>query len=564
MGGTQWMPTLDSRARVVLWLAIVILVAGLSLAAIDSYQVGATGDDATYIILARSLIVSEHYGLINGPGTLEPERYPFGFPLVLSVPLRIVPDSLDALRVPSLIATIAVLGLLFWCWPPLSGNAPLSLGVVVVALLATSRLVIDHARKVMSEPVFTTFCVLALILAQRRADGKRGSLSLCLLSLALMMAVFTRTIGIVLVGVIFAYLFVRVGKRFWKDGALILTGMATFTAIVVVATPVELTDLVPTQYLRDTHATSLTALMSLAAAAPAPDAGPSVAGAPGAMAEKPAAALTDIARTSQFYALRGIRYTVMGFGGGGGEETLIAHLGQPALADAASVAVAACVLLGLARLLTRDPTLVAVWYTLAYLGALLLWRGQDPRLLYPVLPMLIWGLVSGAQTLAVGMQRLLRMRVADPVRRAVTSLAVGGWIALSFWASLRPDDSRWHVGDLPSRTRWLAAQPSAAVVMTESPATDFLYAAHPTVPYPPAGLASDINTLQVYAQARGVRYVLVAPDIVTPHTGFDAKYSGAAKRTLDQLSTLAEQGHAALVYSDRDSAVQVFELGPAS
>ncbi len=556
-----------TRTQIALWLAIVAVALATAVSAFGSYQVGSTSDDAEYVILAHQLITLQPYRMTTGPDLAGPERYPFVYPLVLSVPLLLAPDSLEALKVPSLMATLLVTALLFWGWRRFTGNRSYWWALAAVSLFVTSRMVTDLARKVMSEPLFLALCILALLLAQRRADGNRGFGSMFGLSMALTLALFTRTIGVVLVATVLLFLFVRIGKAFWREAALILVQMATLTALLVSATSVQVADLIPVGYLNDPHASTLIRLTQSPTLQRATE-GDSAA--PTATVSTPASPVTrpfldSVGKTLQFYLFRGVRYAVVGSGAGPGEEAMVTQLGLPGLSAVASLLVTALVFAGLARRLVGDPARVAVWFTLAYTAALLLWRGEDERLLYPILPVLLWGLLSGIELVAS--YSVSPIRSALPRRAlagSVFAIAITGLMTLSVLGSWRLEDSRWHVGDLASRTQWLRSEGSSTdVVMTERPTTDFVYGAHQTVRYPDQGAFASAQTLWGYARGLRVKYVLVAPDAAWQPI-HDMTYSPAATRVLELLEVLTQQGQATLVHSEPDTRIQVFALAESA
>src|SRR5918911_1496349 len=69
-----------SRWQVMTFLLILITSIALSLSNYDSFQLGSYMDDASYAVLAKSIVHSHTYGLINTPGQPASTRYPFGFP----------------------------------------------------------------------------------------------------------------------------------------------------------------------------------------------------------------------------------------------------------------------------------------------------------------------------------------------------------------------------------------------------------------------------------------------------------------------------------------------------
>src|SRR5215208_2751778 len=105
-----------SRWQVLVFLIVLITSFTLSLSNYNSFQLGSYMDDASYAVLAQSLVSSKTYGLMNAPSQPASTRYPFGFPLILSAFVRLYPMAPNMLKVASLVATILNSILIFWGW----------------------------------------------------------------------------------------------------------------------------------------------------------------------------------------------------------------------------------------------------------------------------------------------------------------------------------------------------------------------------------------------------------------------------------------------------------------
>ncbi|MGE5264853.1 MAG: ArnT family glycosyltransferase, partial [Acidobacteriota bacterium] len=243
-----------TRVQVVAWLALLIIAVAISVRDYDAYQFGTHWDDSQYATLARSLVFSDHFGLINGPGEPLPAKYPFAYPLLLVPFVLFAPENFDALKSLSLIATLMNAALIFWCWRSFSRTRSYNWALAITGLYVLAPMIIDHTRRVMSEPIFTTFCLLALALTEQAARGQRGRWWTVQMSLALLFALFTRTIGFVLIVTVLAYLLIRLGRNFWKEIVLIVVGIALLLGVIVAATPVSAIDLIPAEYFKDNNA----------------------------------------------------------------------------------------------------------------------------------------------------------------------------------------------------------------------------------------------------------------------------------------------------------------------
>src|SRR5712692_863071 len=95
-----------NRLQVAGWVLVMLVGLALCLRNYNSFQLGTWRDDAHYIILARSLVESDRFGLINAPGLPDSTQYPFGYPLLLVPLLLLFPDQPDRLKILSLIATL--------------------------------------------------------------------------------------------------------------------------------------------------------------------------------------------------------------------------------------------------------------------------------------------------------------------------------------------------------------------------------------------------------------------------------------------------------------------------
>ncbi len=165
--------TRPRRLHIALWLILLAASAALALFHYQILQIGAYQDDASYIILAQSLIKADRYGLMYGPWLLpDPPTFPFGFPLLLADLMRLG-LSLNALKGVSFVATLVNISLLFWGWPLISRRASYGWGLAVAVLYGTSLLAVSHSRVIMSEAVFTTWTFAALLLTEGMARGGR-------------------------------------------------------------------------------------------------------------------------------------------------------------------------------------------------------------------------------------------------------------------------------------------------------------------------------------------------------------------------------------------------------
>ncbi len=537
--------------RLIVWLALVLVTLALALKNYETYQFGTYVDDARYTVLARSLISSDTYGMVNAPGPVQPERYPFGYPLLLSAVMRAFPDNLLALKLPSLVATILNMSMLFWGWRLLTRNQSWQWGAAVAGLYSLSTLTIEHAQQVMSEPIFTFFCLVALLLTEWRMVRGPVWWWPSALGLAVAGAVFTRSVGVVLMGTIVIYLLARLRGSFARELGLVLIQVLLVAGIVVTVTPVRARDLLPLEYLSDPNAVVLAAGVNRVTGADQPL--NTIANS----TTRPVTVWEMVWSNARYYLTRGIQDVALNLGGGSIEGTIADRLGVAALPMLIGAAISAFVALGLGRMLRLSGGAVFVWFAIAYLLSLALWSGSDRRLLYPVVPQLRWALLLGLEVTALALTHFTRIPATSRILTWFLVVGTIGLLLVSTIKSARLDDSRIHAGDLELRTGWLKAHTAATdVIMSEAPEVDYLYGGRKTVAYPTTASDSDLENR---IRANGVKDVFVAPaiewqSVYVPH------YSNTTRIMLSELETLSLAGRATRVYQSDDGWLQVFHV----
>ena len=553
-----------NRLQALLWLVLLIVFLILSLRRHHANQVGSWFDDAHYVTLARSLLQSDQFGLINEPGD-EPGDpwYPFAYPLLLAPFVAVLPGNLDALKLLSMTATAANAALLFWGWPLFSPRSRWwGLGVTGLYLLSPTTLTLS--QMVMSEAVFMTACLVAMLGAERAVQGRQGRWWSLFMGVVLTFALFARTLGVALVLAVLVYLLIRKGRSFWRPLLQTLGVMIAATALVLVLTPVQVSGLLPLRYL---HQEDAAFIVSLGGLLPAVDTG-----------ELPSAIYLEEETSTggkqldanKFFGrllpklrqnlLLDYRNAVVPAGGGASEQALVERLGFPSLSLIAGAVVLALLALGSVRWLVRDGLSVMWVFALFHAAALLLWRWIGTRLLYPIQPQLYLAFLLGLEGVLVWVGTLPKNR---NVRRAVDAILVATVILmllLSIGKGLTVADSRLRKGDLAQRTSWLRdhAAPDA-ILMSEAPIQDYLYGGNKTVPHPRS--VASAQELDRYMAERGVDYVLIAPDLAEDDSRRPT-LSDLSKRLLPLLSALVSEGRAVVVYESDEDLIQLFEVHP--
>jgi 4-amino-4-deoxy-L-arabinose transferase-like glycosyltransferase len=215
-------PTLQPAPRLsVLQRALVfgLLVLHVVLAWLTrAVAIGTGNDDATYVLLARSLRHFEYVDrhLVNMP---MHSQYPPGYPAILALlGGQLGPSINQALAVGVI---LSVLGL--WLAFDIARRVmPVGFAIGMLALLAVNPRLLEYAGQVRSEIPYTTLTLLTvwLLLTQ----GNRARAVGCCIAAAVL-AALTRSIGVTLVGALcLLWLFER---RFAR--ATVLAGISAVT-----------------------------------------------------------------------------------------------------------------------------------------------------------------------------------------------------------------------------------------------------------------------------------------------------------------------------------------------
>ncbi len=531
-----------SRAQSLGIALLICLCALISLRNYDSFQVGVYIDDAEYVILARSIVQEDSYGLHYAGETPLATRYPFGFPLLLSPLAALFPRQPHLMRYVSLFATGANAALLFWGWPYLSQSRSYGWALMVAALYALSPLVIRHSRMVMSEPLFTTLVLMGLVLTEWNLQrGVQRNGPPLFLGVTLTLAAFTRTIGLVvmvavLVRVTLSTLAPRVKLAFLARVAL---GGAALLILVLALTPVSVHDLIPAE-----HAGALVRAAGPKQAVTGPS------------------RVTRLARSFRTYVTEHLRNATSPIGGGISEAALGHRLGIPNLPLISGIAFGALIVIGHGTMLARHglaPT--AALYHSFYLVAILLWPWPLVRFLYPVHPFLVYTFLLGIGAVAMAFGRAARLSKeasALASRRAV--VAVAGLLLISALVVGATDieSSLVHTRDLRVGATWIRdhAAPDA-IIMARHPQALYLYTERATIDYPAIGTATELSEAMALFD---VSYLLVAPRLMWQEDGALVYDILTQESILPAVDALHAAGYLELVYESAEDRVQVYGL----
>ncbi|CAN5912110.1 hypothetical protein BH11GEM2_BH11GEM2_03680 [soil metagenome] len=216
------------RRRTLAWslqLALVGLLAfGFGVATLDTFPVGAGGDDAMYLVLAKSLATGQGYHSINVPGAPANTHFPPGYPAVLATLWRVWPSFpqnvilFKAFNIACFV--VAAIGMARFALLRRTG-ARWSIGISVLAAISVPSLIL--VALVFSEPLFLCLIVLLLPAAERFVQAPQGHRHAMMhaagIGLAIGVCTLVRSHGIVLVP---ALLLPLVAQRRWRDMSIAL------------------------------------------------------------------------------------------------------------------------------------------------------------------------------------------------------------------------------------------------------------------------------------------------------------------------------------------------------
>jgi hypothetical protein len=520
------------------WIALLATVLCLSLRGWGSFQVGAYQDDAIYLVLARSLAAGDGYGLINEPGPPPTPKYPFGFPLILAS-LGSIGTQAPAATVVPLAATLLNLTLLVWGWPLLSPTTSRWWGVAVAWIHGVSPMIIGHTRMLMTEPVFLTFVLASLLLAEAVVLKPRARWLSAFLGVALTFTLFTRTIGIA--ACVAVVLRLAASRRRIGYAPLAGTLGASIAALLAILalTPIDVHNLWPSRYITELSTNG------------------------SANTDREPVGVSDIlpARFSEYVFVE-IRRALLPLGGGEREHQLADRLGLPLLPSIIGATIAALVGLGAwyaFRKRALSPSVML--FEIFYFGALLLWRWSDTRLLYPLQPFLAAQLLMGAQALTDGVRRLWpawRGGTRQPIAVGVVCALL---LAASLAKSIRPQHSIDFTRDLRVGATWLTDHtPPDAIVMGRYPQALYLYSGRKTIPLS----ARTGEDLERAFEERHIDYLLIGPALAWRRDGA-LDYDRMQRGLLPAVAELTARGRLTPVFeSTPRELVRIYRVEPSA
>jgi len=505
-------------------LALVLASAILALLRFDSLQVGASYDDAKYIILAESLASGEGYQLINFPRPQIERNFPPGWPLILAPFTLIFPKNYDALKIVSLALWLASIVLIYNLFSKRLASPYLE---ILTALTALNPLLVGTSVTVMSESAYLFFSLLALLIFDKTNGKKTG-----LLLLAAFLALFSqqiRTIGIALTASLLFYLLpfnviLSAAKNLYvhlRDPSLSLR--VTWAEVL--------------GYFRDFGIVSIFFIVGFALQAGINLRNGGTVISSGYEAQVlSGSALEKIgqvwANASGYFdgVLAGSLIPIFG-------TRLEAMLGW--LFILLNISILLLLALGLSSFKLEW---MQIYFIIYVAGILAFWNPQvgsvKARFLIPILPFLYFYFLSGVERLTKGNPRI-----------AIGAAAIIAFVLIA--RNLQDWRSPIHeqMTDLSIGTSWVGENaPADAIVMVNEPVPAYVHVQRKTINFP----KNDQN-LQAYLDNQGIDYIIVAPLLQSPRS------TDLKKDVRDVLSILeASPQTYILVFEDRQNNVCVF------
>jgi hypothetical protein len=556
--------------QIALWAAVVILTLALSFSKFGFYQPGSMIDDSHYIILAKSLATSPTFGMINVPGEPAPGKYPFVFPMALAPLIALFPGRNEFLPLTSMLATILNAVILFWGWHWFAYKKSYWWGLSISGLYLFSPLVMEQTLLAMSEALFLTFCLLAILFAEQYLRGKTGRGWVFFMALSLVAMAYTRSVGIPMAAFLVAYIFVRTRGKAWKDIFKLGGVAAGVLALIVAFTPVRAMDLLPLEYLNDENARLLLAPFMPQQPEAVPEAAFSSDTTLTAETAEVGAERQNIFEKAKEILLYGVRQHLgydlrklaLPMGAGYTEQRLADFIGLPDLPQFIGYVVSALIIFGILRAGLRDGFSVFLIFAIVYFPMMFLWVWLGTRLLYPIQPQIQLGLLFALEGIFLAVMKIrLVHSVPELLRRAVPALVVCLLILMSAVTSLKLSSTKTYTGEIADRTAWFRQNAnSATVVLSEFPEVDYLYSRTKTIGY--RGSTTDSKSLAHFLVQKEVDFILVAPEHKWYWPAYNPEYTDWMYEVKETLRLLEAHQQIEMVYASSDEWTLVYRVLP--
>ncbi len=489
----------------------IVLSAILGWLRFDSLQIGASYDDAHYIILAESLASGQGYQLINFPRPQAERAFPPGWSLLLTPLTFLLPGNYSALKLFSLLLSLASV---FLTYKIFSKRLPSPSLEILTALVSLNPLWVGASVTVMSESAYLFFSLLALHLFDQwnaKPEGERYRLAMLTTFLAFY-AQAIRTIGISLFAALALSLLLT--RRFRETGVaagLFAAGMLLqgwlFGAPISAGYQAQVFDASPAEKIGQMGSNAL-----------------------GYFNETLAGALVPVFGSN-----------LTAFLGGFGLQFV------PALLN---LLILAFIILGMAS--RKKIEVFDVYIGIYLLGVLAFWNPRvgsvKARFLIPLLPFLYFYFLRG---MAWAAEKFTRNRSRLGARLEA------GIVILIALISLGRNIQDWHspvkdqMTDLSIGASWIAENaPPDAIVMVNEPVPAYVHARRKTIGFPRQGR----QDLEKFVIQQGIDYIIVAPRLQSPRSAKLDEY--ILERVLPVLRSAPERF--VVVYFDPEHNVTVY------
>lgn len=219
--------TLPGKIYALLGLLLVGVIGYFYCTAFDSESLGFTHDDGVYAVAGKSLAMGKGFKLLHVVGEPGEIKYPFLYPLILSVVWRVMPQfpqNLPALNYVTIAFTLAGCWLTF-AYLKQCQKFPGWLALMITAIIPANFFFIYFFSSIMSEGPYLFFTMLALwVFYQASQREKPLTLNTVLLLVLLSAAAFlTRVLGVSLMAAIGTWLLLN---RQWKNA--VVYGLGSF------------------------------------------------------------------------------------------------------------------------------------------------------------------------------------------------------------------------------------------------------------------------------------------------------------------------------------------------
>ncbi len=179
------------------------------------------GDNASYIILAESIVSGKGYRDIHLPDEPQHTKFPFGFPLLLSLPMFLFGSNFIVLKFFILLTGICSIFFLYKISEMLLGNRV----ILHIPLYLSLPLLLAYNSRILSEVPFICFSLGAIYLFMKARE--RGALFYYLSFVLATYSFLIRTSGITLVTAMVIFLLIK------KEYKHLLVFLFIFSAVAI-------------------------------------------------------------------------------------------------------------------------------------------------------------------------------------------------------------------------------------------------------------------------------------------------------------------------------------------